>query len=494
VATNASRFPDREAVVDGERRLTWRELLPRVSRLANGIRDGLGVRPGQRVGVLAPNCLEYYELFHATAAAQVIPVPLNQRLTAEEILQIAEQAEPSAIFFGAESEEVARELCGALGIPGVAIDGEDERSYRALLAGGRAVAPPRAGDPEDAATICFTGGTTGIPKGVVISHRALLTFARNAMLVQRLHGADRHLFVRPMYVAPGSRMVAWHGYAGGTTVVAKRFEPREFVRLLEQERITTTLLNPTMFRMLLDDGDAQRADISSLRSVTYGGAPMTPDLLAEVVAVFDCDLAQSFGGTEIATSLTLTPEDHRAGRLDSLGREVPGVEVRIIDEDGSEAPAGQAGEIIVRSGQLMSGYWQNPELTARVLRDGWCWTGDLGRREEDGYFYLAGRKKDMIISGGFNIYPVEVENVLSSHPAVREAAVIGVPDRRWVEAVHACVVVREGMHTTAEELIEHCRARIGSYKKPRSVEFLAELPRTPLGKVAKDVLRLTRKG
>jgi acyl-CoA synthetase (AMP-forming)/AMP-acid ligase II len=492
VVTNAGRIPDEEAVVDGDRRLTWRELLPRVTRLANGIRHGLGVGRGGRVCVLAPNCLEYYELFHAAAGAGVIPAPLNQRLSADEILEMVEQVEPRALFFGAEFEELAGDVCAAFAIPGVQIDGDGPRSYGQLLAGARVSTGERMGDPEDAATICFTGGTTGTPKGVVLSHRALLTFARNAVSVQRLRGGDRHLFVRPMYVAPGHRMVSWHGYSGGTTVIAKRFEPKEFIRLVDEERITTTLLNPTMFRMLLDEGDAAHADVSSLRAVTYGGAPMTPDLLAEVVDVFDCDLVQSFGGTEIATSLTLSPEDHRDGRLDSLGREVPGVQVRLVDDDGGQVPIGEPGEITVRSGQLMSGYWRNPSLTSTVLRDGWCWTGDLGRRDEEGYFYLAGRKKDMIISGGFNIYPVEVENALTSHPAVREAAVIGVPDRRWVEAVHACIVLREGKSATVEELIEHCRARIGSYKKPRSVEFLSELPRTPLGKVAKEVLRETR--
>lgn len=487
---NSVLWPDREAVVDGERRLTWRDLDTRVRRLGNGIRFGLGASPGDRIAVLAQNSLEYFELFHAAAASNVVVAPLSQRLNPTELAHVVHQVEPIAIFCDSDLKSMADEV--AVGTDSVLVEignAGGKGSYDGLMSAGRDTPLEQRIGPEDAATICFTGGTTGLPKGAVLSNRALLAFAYNAMHVQRLRWFDRHLFVRPMYVAPGNRMVSWHGFHGGTTVIARKFEPREFLRLVELEHITATLLNPTMFRMLLDEQEQERTNASSLRSVTYGGAPMTPDLLAEIVETFPCELVQSFGGTEIATSLTLSPEDHRAGRLDSLGTPVDGIDVRIVSESGQDCPVGDSGELIIRSEQLMSGYWRNDELTAQTLREGWCWTGDLARVDSDGYFYLAGRKKDMIITGGFNVYPIEVENALSAHPAVREAAVVGVPDRRWIEAVYAYVVLRPGRVVTGSELIEFCRTRIGSFKKPRGVELVAELPKTPLGKVDKKALR-----
>ena len=394
-AANARKHPHSEAVVDGERRLTWRALHDRVLRLANALSDGLGLAPGDRASMLAENCLEYYEYFHATAAAGIIAAPLNQRLAPGELGAIVEQVEPRVIFCDGAHAELAAELAAAASCPVVRIGGDDRPGYERLLA---SASPNRAGrrpDPEAAATICFTGGTTGVPKGVVIPHRSLAACGPRTMLYQGLTGFDRHLFVRPMAVAPGHRMVAQHGFSSGTTIIAPRFDPGIFYRLAEQERATTSLLSPTMFQMLLAEG-AAGYDLSTLKTFAYGGAPSTPDLIARVMEAFrNVDLHQVYGGTEVAVALHLGPDEHRAGLLDSVGREVPGVEVRIVDEAGGAVPDGVTGELVVRSDELFSEYWRAPEASAEALRDGSCWTGDLGVRDDRGYVRVVGRSKDV---------------------------------------------------------------------------------------------------
>ena len=491
-AANARKHPHSEAVVDGERRLTWKALHDRVLRLANALSGGLGLAPGDRASMLAENCLEYYEYFHATAAAGVIAAPLNQRLAPGELAAIVEQVEPRVIFCDGAHAEIAAELAAAASCPVVSIGREDPRGYEPLLAAGRQISPGRRPEPEAAATICFTGGTTGVPKGVVIPHRSLAACGPRTVLYQGLAGFDRHLFVRPMAVAPGHRMAAQHGFSSGTTIIAPRFEPGAFYRLAEQERATTSLLSPTMFQMLLAEG-AAGYDLSTLKTFAYGGAPSTPDLVARVMEAFPhVDLHQVYGGTEVAVALHLGPDEHRAGLLDSVGREVPGVEVRIVDEAGGAVPDGVTGELVVRSDELFSEYWRAPEASAEALRDGSCWTGDLGVRDDRGYVRVVGRSKDVVISGGFNVYPIEVENVLTDHPALSEAAVIGLPHETWGEAVHAVVVARPDATVTESELLAFCRERIGSYKTPKSIEFTDALPRTPVGKIAKNILRAER--
>ncbi len=244
-----------------------------------------------------------------------------------------------------------------------------------------------------------------------------------------------------------------------------------------------------MFQMLLDAGNKERRDLSSFRSAAYGGAPITPALLSQVLDTFDWGLHQSYGGTEAGIATHLSDKDHLEGRLDSVGRDVPGVITSIVDEKGEDVPVGIPGELLVKSDQIMTEYWRNPTATGDALRDGFYWTGDIGVKAQDGYLSIVGRRKDMIISGGFNVYPIEVENVLASHPAVREVAVIGVPDVKWGEAVHAVVVRREGAQPSAQDLIDFCRSRIASYKKPQSVEFVKKLPRTNIGKIDKNRLR-----
>lgn len=483
---NARSVPDLEAVVDGTRRVSWAELHERTARLGAALRTKLGARRGDRIAFLGTNCLETIELFHATARAGLLCVPLNERLAAAELRAIVESVQPVALLCTESHADLAAELVSGTKTLLVGVATPAPLDYDELLAAAR---PAPAAEPEPVSSICFTSGTTGRPKGVLMTQRAQCVFARAQAELEPIRPLARHLFVRPMAVAPGHRMIAWHGLTQGTTVVAPRFEPDEFFRIVEAERITNMLLAPTMLRMLLDHGNPRRHDLSSLVCIVYGGAPMTAQLLREVLDFFPCGLMQGYGGSEAGQVLYLSPDDHRAGRVDSNGRPVPGVQVELRDQSGSPVPAGRVGELHARSEMLMAGYWRDPVSTRKVLRDGWYATGDLAQQEPDGNVRIVGRVSDMIISGGFNIMPREVEDVIAAHPAVLDVAVYAAPDPLWGESVEAAVVLRPGAQVTAGELIELCRSRLASFKKPRRIVFVGSIPHTSVGKVDKRALR-----
>ncbi|MCU1656097.1 MAG: AMP-dependent synthetase and ligase [Pseudonocardiales bacterium] len=483
---NAAEIPAAEAVVDGERRLTWAQLHDRTARLAGALRSTLRCVRGDRVAFVGENCLEAFELFHAAARAGLLFVPLNDRLAPTELRAILDSVEPVALFHTGDYARLAAELVGDAAVRRVGIRCAAELSFEDLL---QAAAAAPAVEPEPIASICFTSGTTGRPKGVLMTQVAQQVFARLEAELEPVPPGARHLFVRPMAVAPGHRMIAWHGLTQGTTVIKPRFDTAEFFRTVAGERITNVLLAPTMLRMLLDDGNPDGHDLSSLVCIVYGGAPMSPQLLRDVLDFFPCSLMQGYGGSEAGQVLYLSGADHRAGRIDSNGQRVPGVEVEMRAVSGVPLPVGEVGELHVRSEMLMAGYWRDPVNTDKVLRGGWYATGDLAQEEPDGYVRVVGRVSDMIISGGFNIMPLEVEEVLGAHPAVREVAVYATPDPLWGESVQAAVVVHHGSTVTAEELIALCRERLASFKKPQRILFVDSIPRTGVGKIDKRALR-----
>jgi acyl-CoA synthetase (AMP-forming)/AMP-acid ligase II len=488
---NAELVPAAEAVVDGERRLSWAQVFDRTARLAGALRDRIGCVPGDRVAFIGDNCIEGFELFHASARAGVLIVPINDRLAPAELAAILDSVEPRALLYTPSHADLAHGLSAGTSIQLVAIDAAGSSAYDALIAGSDPASAylPEEIPPNWVSSICFTSGTTGRPKGVLMTHTAQLAFAQAQAVFEPIEPGARHLFVRPMAVAPGHRMIAWHGLLAGTTVIAPRFNQAEFFRLVEQERITNVLLAPTMLRLLLDHGNPDGHSLSSLQSIIYGGAPMSSQLLREVLDFFPCSLVQGYGGSEAGQVLFLSAEDHRAGRIDTNGRPVAGVEIEIRGADSAPVSDGEVGQLHVRSRQLMAGYWRDPVNTAKALVDGWYATGDLAERELDGYVRVVGRVSDMIISGGFNVMPAEVEEVIAAHPGVLEVAVFGAPDPLWGEAVHAVVVCRSGTEVSVEELIALCRDRLASFKKPRSIAFVDALPRTGVGKVNKAALR-----
>jgi long-chain acyl-CoA synthetase len=463
---------DAVAVIDGARRVTYEQLAARVSALAGGLGDDVSV-----VGYLGANSLAHVECWLGVPASGRVLVDLNYRLALDEFAFMVDDAGVRLLIVDDERADVGRELLSRSASLSWLVAGDE---YEPLVSGPPA---PLGGVDENAlAAISYTGGTTGTPKGVMLSHRNLLANALHNMAVTGHSHVDRWLHVCPMFHVAGTSNLLAATWAGATQVVLPRFEPRAVLDTIAAERITHTVFVPTMLAMLLeaDRGD----DLSSLRHMQYAASPISAELQARVLARFDCDVAQFYGMTEAAPTVSqLTPLDHRTRpeRLSSMGAPVPGVQVELHEV------AGEVGELWVRGANVMLGYWNRPDATADALVDGWYRTGDLVRADDAGYLYMVDRAKDMIITGAENVYSVEVEGALLSHPAVVEAAVFGVPDPRWGEAVHA-VVVAPGV--SAGELVEHCRSRIAGYKLPRAIDVVdGPLPKSGAGKLLKNRLR-----
>ena len=483
--------PGETAVIDSAMRLTWSEAAARTGRLAGGLRS-LGIADGRRVAVLALNSARVYEVFFATLWAGGVVAPLNHRLSRPELVGQLERAAPDILMFGHEFEDAAEALRIARpGLRTVRIgDGEDGSD--ALIACSAPIEPALRGGDDDA-LLFFAGGTTGEPKGVMLSHANMAANSINFIAEMKLDERTAHLHCGPLFhVAAAARLFSVTQVAG-THVFLPRFEACEVLATIARERITLATFVPTMIRSLLDTMPRGAADIGSLEYITYGAAPMPEALLRELMqAMPHVKLVQSYGMTESSPILTmLGSRDHaRADRLRSAGRAALLAEVRVVDAAGRAVPVGSLGEVVARGPMVMSGYWQAPEATAATIRDGWLHTGDVGYLDAEGYLFIVDRLKDVIISGGENIYSQEVENAVASHPAVKACAVIGRPDERWGEAVHAVVVPRDGMTLTAEAVIAHCRSSIAAYKSPKTVDIRHDdLPLSGTNKVDKVRLR-----
>ncbi len=501
IAKTAVRFPNHIVVVDQQKRLTAKELLERVNRLANALLD-LGLKKGDRVAVLLNNCRQSIECFYGIARAGLVFVPLNTRYSAQEDLYMLNDAEARAILVGQESVEVIRSIlseASALSYVICVTDRapESTKSYEELLAKASPQEPSVEISDEDPYSIRYTAGTTGRPKGVIHSHRNNIVMLYNVLMDGfPIQAGDAIALTAPVTHASGTQILP-HIVRGAKVVVLPGFDVRSLLETIQKERITTLYLVPTMIVMILVYPELKKYDLSSLKTIRYGASPISPEVLKRAIEVFGNIFVQGYGLTEGLNPLTLLlKEDHildgsekKLKRLSSIGREVTVARVRIMDEGDRFLPPGQIGEIVVQSGQNMKGYWKNAEATAEALRGGWLHTRDLGYMDEDGYIYLVDRKDDMIVSGGFNIYPKEVEDVLYMHPAVLEAAVFGVPDDKWGEAVKAAVSLRQGMQATEEEIIEHCKKHLASYKKPKSVDFIETLPKSAYGKILRRSLK-----
>jgi long-chain acyl-CoA synthetase len=493
--------PGRTATISGARRRTWREVGERVPRLAAALR-AFGIADGAFVASLAFNSDRYVELFFAVPWAGGAFAPLNIRWSVAENAYALTDSKSSVLFVDESFIDQARELerqlpwvktlvyMGEGEVPAGMLGYEDLIERHAPMADAN-----RRG--EDLWVIFYTGGTTAHPKGVMMSHRALFiaTITYLAMLpdIEDLS----FVYVAGFFHFAGANALLYITMVGGTHILLPKFEAVPVMQAISEHKATNMVLVPTMINMLINHPDFEKYDLSSLRTTIYGGSPM-PEALMKVAMqkLPTWRFYQIFGMTETGGFASMLRwRDHiasgpKASRLRSAGQPAPGNEIKIRLPDGSIAPSGVLGEIVVRSDTLMSGYLNNPEATAAVLRDGWMHTGDAGTIDGDGFLYVADRVKDMIVTGGENVYSIEVERVLFMHPAVREAAVIGIPSAQWGESVHAVVVLKEGANATPEELTAHCRNLIGGYKIPRSYEFRGEpLPVTPVGKVRKNVLR-----
>jgi long-chain acyl-CoA synthetase len=457
------------------------------------------------------NCPEYVELYFACARMGAIAVPLNYRLTPAEAAKVLGHAEPSLLVCDTKHRDAAAATLSALGRsipvwwvhdPG-SIDAEaaDAMSipmvpYEQVLSSAPQRPPSYQGSDHDTFAIFYTSGTTGPPKGAMVSHLNLEMNAYNQMFADGSRTDDVNLVSTPVYHMGAIFMAVTYMMLGCTQVILPQFSPAAWIATLQRSRATVGLLIPTMINAILGAPELTSHDLSSLRLIFYGGGPMPRAVLERAMRTFRCAFTQGYGLTETLEATFLTAADHvldgsaaQRKRLESAGREAIGAEIRIVDDAGLDLPAGEIGEILVRSKSVIDGYWRQPEAGAEVIRNGWFHTGDLGYLDEDRYLFVVDRKKDMIVTGGVNVYTKEVETVLYQHPAVREAAVYGVPDDNWGERVTAAISLREGATVSASELISFCREQLAGFKLPKHVVFLGELPKNPSGKILKRELR-----
>ena len=496
-------YGNKEAVSCGNTRYTWNEYDQRTDALARGLAS-LGINRGDRVAVLMLNCHRYFELYYACARMGAAVVPLNIRLARPEIVFILNDSESKALIVDKTFAPYATGRDTFPSVETVIYSGDenpaDMLNYEDVVSKGTHMqeSVDQEMEDDDLAGLYYTGGTTGRAKGVMLSHKNIVSNAMNVIIAAGYNSRDVYLHTAPMFHLADAGSTFALTMVGARHVFNPMFNPVQVLQTIQDEKITAVLLVPTMVNAVLNHPDVDKYDLSSIRRITYGASPMPIELLKKGLQKWGQIFGQGYGMTETSPLLTGleqfdhivdgTPEQIR--RLSSCGKEALGVEVRVVNAYYEDVLPGEIGEIIARGPNIMLGYWHMPEATAAAIVDGWMHTGDLATVDEENFIYIVDRAKDMIISGGENIYSVEVENALYTHPAILEAAVIGIPHDTWGEAVHAVVVLKPGTSATEEALIEHARTQIAGYKVPRSIEFYPEaLPKSGAGKILKRDLR-----
>jgi fatty-acyl-CoA synthase len=501
-------FPQKQAVVCGEKHWTYQEFCNRTNRLSHGLK-GFGIRKDDRVAVLHPNCHIFLEAYYAIPQIGAISVPINYRLSPREVAFILQDSEAKILIadsmFKDQVDTIREEIRGVerilwTGEPRELGDSTGLNYEEVLQKADFNALPEPSSNGEDIAQIYYTSGTTGRPKGVMLSHKNVTTHALGT--IAEIHLTDRDVWI---HVAPLFHLAdAWATWAvtwvGGTHVLVREFDAKLVLETIQKEKVTLTNLIPTMLNLMVNHPDVRKHDYSSLRVLLSGGAPIAPEVVRKIVETFKCDYIQTYGMTETSPYLTLSILKEHLKRLSNkdqlrfkskTGREFIGVDLKVVNDQGKEVRKDEreVGEIIVKGDIVTKGYWKLPEETKKSIKDGWLYTGDMAVIDEEGYVTIVDRKKDMILTGGENVYSTEVENVLYMHPAILECAVIGVPDQKWGEAVKGIVVVKSGQKTTEQEIIQFCKERMAHYKAPKSIDFIEALPRTGSGKIHKKGLR-----
>ncbi|MCS5650549.1 MAG: AMP-binding protein [Dehalococcoidia bacterium] len=493
--------PDREALIDipNDCRITYGELDERVKRLANGLIKQFKTVKGDRVAVLSKNSIEYMEVYFACARIGLIIQPLNWRLSVPELSRILHDGEPRILIYASEYKDTVEQLdLETLDIHRLGYDPGSDGSYEEVLTSGEDSEPAISatiGD-DDPVMILYTGGTTGESKGALHTHKSIYTGMLNQTVAERIVPTDIYMLTGQMFHIPIALAINY--MAHGCPLVLINFEARLALEVIQKERVSAFLGITTMLNWMMAEEGFSDFDLSSLRNIQYGGGPMPHSVVKAALKAFPCTIIQGYGQTEGMTMSFLSQEDHiralegdHPERLASCGREGFVTSIKLVDPEGTLIPKDGTtpGEIIVKSEANMIGYWRRPDITDETLRDGWLWTGDIATWDEEGYIFIVDRAKDMIISGGENIYSTQVEAAIHQHPAVLESAVFGVPDTQWGEAVKAVVVLKPGKKATAKEIIDTASENLASYQKPKSVDFVDSLPKAPTGKILKRTLR-----
>jgi acyl-CoA synthetase (AMP-forming)/AMP-acid ligase II len=491
--TSAERLPDKPALICDEEILTYRALQQQVLSLAYYIQK-MGIRKGDRVALLFPNCNEMAVAYFACAVLGAVAVPLNNRLTGKDLTYILNDCGARMAVVGYQFFQLFQTIReGLRSLKDLIYAGPARQPgaiyFRDLLG---ASEPPQepAMSPDDSAVIMYTSGTTGLPKGAVMTHRNVFTNARNCGAALNYRENDTTLIVVPLFHVTGlnSQLVAFL-YVGGTCVILKAYKTAEMIRAIARHGITVLFNVPTMYVLMLINETLKETDISSVRIAAYGGAPMDKETIVALKDRLGLDLYNAYGLTESSSLTTVLPACDAVRKAPSVGLPVSGVRVKTVGADGGETPPGEAGELLIKGPNIVQGYFNKPEATQKSIVDGWLHTGDVARIDDEGYVFIVDRMKDMIVRGGENIYSIEVESVLNSHPQVLESAVVPEPHHIFGEVVKAFVVLRPGTQTTPEEIIDFCKRNMADYKVPAGVVFLEELPRNPGGKVVKNRLR-----
>jgi len=499
--------PEREFILFDNQSCSYEAFNQRVIRLANALK-GLGIEKGDRVAMLNVNCPQYVETYFAAAKLGAIFVPLNFRAKSEELTHMLGDAGAKILMAGARYHDMVRQILPKLSSVKTCVSLDDAcddfLSFDDLTASADSNDTGVDIDDEDVTVLMYTAGTTGRPKGVPLRHSGFVSYVLENVEPANPDMEERNLLTVPLYHVAGMQAMLAGVYGGRTLVLMRQFEAAEWLGSVQKNRVVRAMLVPTMLKWVIDHPDFNAYDLSSLKIITYGAASMPLNVIQKAIDLMPgVQFINAFGQTETASTISvLGPEDHVIQGSDaekrkkiqrlaaSIGKPLPDVEVKIADENGNDLPAGQVGEICARGPRVMKGYWGNdPQKFQPVIQDGWLKTGDKGWVDEEGYIYLSGRGDDMIIRGGENISPEEVEDVLHSHPEIEEAAVIGIPDPEWGQEPRAVVVVKKGHRLDDEAVISYCKPRLAGFKRPRSVVFVDCLPRNPMGKVLKRELR-----
>lgn len=499
--------PDREMIIFDGKRWTYAQINERVNRLANALVN-LGIKKGDRIGMLQVNCNQYLETYFASAKLGAIFVPLNFRAKADELNYMIGNASAKALFVGERYLEMIKEILPNLTSVEhcICLDQAHEGHpfYEDLLTESSSDEVMVEIDDEDITILMYTSGTTGRPKGVPLRHSGFISYVLENVEPADPDISERNLLTVPLYHVAGIQAMFAAVYGGRTLIMMRQFETEEWMKMVQEEKATRAMLVPTMLKWVIDHPDFKRYNLTSLKVITYGAAPMPFEVIKKAIEQMPwVRFINAFGQTETASTITsLGPEDHiiegteeekekKLKRLtSSIGRPLPDVEIKIVDSTGNALPTHEVGEILAKGPRIMTGYWGDDEKTKQVLtKDGWLHTGDQGWMDEDGYIYLAGRGDDMIIRGGENISPEEIEDVIQSCSKVEEVACIGVPDPEWGEEPRAVVVLKKNESASAEEIMEYCRECLAGFKRPRSVVFVDQLPRNQMGKILKKELK-----